>query len=85
MAEHLDFFPADLSVDQIRDIAHRAANENMAALARAYEIIAGSREAIKRADEILSKNRRGLVPRQLADPFVSFDSSSALVTASAES
>ena len=55
MADHLDIFPADLSIDQIRDIARRATNEKVAALAKAYEIIARSREAMKRADEIPSR------------------------------
>ena len=55
MAKRLDIFPADLSVDQIREIAHRATHENAAALAKAHEIIARSREALKRADEILSR------------------------------
>ena len=55
MPKQLDTFPADLSIDQIRDIAHRAAKEQMEALAKAHEIIANSGEAMKRADDILVK------------------------------
>ena len=55
MAKPVDIFPADLSIDQIRAIAHRAANEKVEALAKAHEIIARSRECIERVDEILSR------------------------------
>jgi hypothetical protein len=55
MAKRLDVFPADLSIHQIRDIAYRAAREKTEALAKAHEIIAKSREAVKRADDLLSK------------------------------
>lgn len=79
MAKHLDFLPADLSADAIREMGSRAVAEREEASAKATAAFAESRKLMRRADKLLSnRDRSQNGPPQLA---VSFGSPSSRIHA----